>query len=54
MKFLKELFSAKNIKLVMLMGALGNPNLTTRSYLNISESIRDIRDEEEVQQRKAA
>lgn len=54
MKILKEVFSAKNIKLVMLMGALANPYITTGSYLDISESIRNIKDEEEVQQRKAA
>lgn len=55
MKFLKEVFSAKNIKLVMLMGALANPYITTGSYLDISESIRNIKEEEEeVQQRKAA
>lgn len=54
MKFLNEVFSAKNIKLVMLMGALANPYITTGSYLDISESIRNIKDEEEVQQRKAA
>lgn len=54
MNFFKEVFSAKNMKLSMLMWGLTNPNLTKGDYLSINKSIRNIRDEEEVQQRKAA
>lgn len=45
-KFIKEIFSLKNLKKAMVMGLLAKNNLTKYDYLNLSSTIKNIENEE--------